>query len=356
MKHLFPILCVTGSDCVGKSGIQADIRTISDLGGYALTAITCLTTVKENGCLSIHDVDTSLIREQLTTTITAFHPKVAKVGLIRKASDVKVVRDEIIGCRHIVCSPGILSSDGKRLVGDEVLWSLKRELLPDVSLLMLRCDEAEIMLGMSICTDDEMISACRQLKKAGADWVLLRGGKQQVARLTALLYGDGVCEFFTSYNIEGWQRHGVGGALSSAIAVRLALGDDMMTAISRAHEYIHSCIVYAVDDENSSPRAADIYSQFVSLIAKYYTQSHDVTFYADKLSVSTRYLLRVTRKVVGKSPKQIICEYIVAEAKSLISTSRLPICVISERLGFSSQPAFCKFFVKHEGCSPSSIR
>ncbi len=356
MKHLFPILCVTGSDCAGKTGIQADIRTVSDLGGYALTAITCLTTVEENGCLSIHDIDSTLIREQLTTTMTAFQPKVAKVGLIRRASDIKIVRDEIVGCRHTVCSPGILSSGGKRLVDDDTLWAMKRYLLPEVSLLMLRCDEAEIILGMSIRTDEEMISACRQLRKAGAEWVLLRGGKHQADRLTALLYGEGTCEFFTSYNIEGWQRHGVGGALSSAIAARLALGDDMKTAIDRAHEYIHSCIVYAVEDDSCSPRSADVYSQFVSLVAKYYTEAHDVNFYADKLSVGTRYLLRVTRKVVGKTPKQIICEYIITEAKSLISTSRLPIYVIGERLGFSSQPTFCKFFMKHEGCSPSSIR
>ena len=201
-----------------------------------------------------------------------------------------------------------------------------------------------------------MLNAARRLHDMGAQWVLLRGGSHVKGQLTALLYGENKGRFFTSYNTEGWQRHGVGGALSTAIATRLGLGDDMETAIDKAHEYIHSQIVYAVSPEDKCLRPSDLYNRFLSLIAEHYQEAHDVGFYADRLCITSRYLSQVTDKVVGKTPKHVIADYVMSEAKVLLNSSRLTVQEIADKLGFSSQALFGRFFKSQEGCSPSAYR
>lgn len=356
MKNLLPILTITGSDSTGSSGVQADIKTISDFGGYALSAITCLTTRGSSGRQKVFDLSDEIIGEQVRNAIETFHPKVVKVGWIRNMSTVKILRDEIIGCRNIVCSPGIYSSKGNRLVNDATVSAIMSYIVPKSVLLILRCSEAELMLNRPVSSDEEMVEAAECFVRRGAKWVLLRGGRQTEGRFTALLYGEGFKQFFTTYNMEGWQRHGVGGALSSAIATRLAYGDDVPTAIRNAHEYIHSQVVYAVKEKIHSPRSADLYNQFLNIIVDHYQEAHDVAFYANRLAITSRYLSQVTDKTVGKSPKHVIAEYIISEAKSLLDNTRLPIQTIASHLGFSSQAAFCKFFKNHEGHAPTRRR
>lgn len=187
---------------------------------------------------------------------------------------------------------------------------------------------------------------------------MLRGGHIQEGHLTALLmHGDGH-RFFSSQNVMGWQRHGVFGALSSAIATRYAIGDNTVQAVANAHAYIHSRVVYAVSGTSASPllRPADIYNAFLSLLAGNYTLEHDVSFYAARLCVSPRYLRCVTDKTVGRSPKQVISDYILHEACSMLHGTRLTIQEISRHLGFSSQAQFARFFAKEKGCSPLSYR
>lgn len=175
-------------------------------------------------------------------------------------------------------------------------------------------------------------------------------------RLTALLYSPSSARFFTSLNTDGWQRHGVGGALSSAIATRLAMGDSVEEAVTRGHDYVHSQVVYAVSGEPRGGRAADIYAQLMSLIAAHYHKAHNVSFYAEQLHITPRYLSAVTRKAVGKSPKQVIDEYLAAESISLLRSSRLTVQQTAIRLGFASQSEFSKFFRRMHGLSPSEAR
>ena len=220
---------------------------------------------------------------------------------------------------------------------------------------MLRCRDAEKMLGISIRTDDDMLDAARRLHEMGAEWVLLRGARHIKDRLIALLYSQNKTQFFSSYNTEGWQKHGVAGALSAAITTRLGMGDDVPTAVRNAHDFIHSQVVYAKPDEMGG-RSIDIYNRFISLVAEHYRTAHDVAFYADRLCITTRYLSQVTDNVVGKSPKQIIADYLLSEAKTYLGTTRLTIQEIADRLGFSSQVLFCKFFKAQEKTSPSDYR
>jgi hydroxymethylpyrimidine/phosphomethylpyrimidine kinase len=242
------------------------------------------------------------------------------------------------------------------MVSDDVIDAVLKYLLPEALLLMLRQKDAEKLLGISIKTDEDMIEAAKRFQAMGAEWVLLRGARHTPGRLTALLFGKDTTQFFTSYNTEGWQRHGVAGALSAAITTRLGMGDDVPTAIRNAHDFIHSQVVYAKETDARNRRSIDLYNAFISLVAEYYRDAHDVRFYADKLCITTRYLSGVTDKVVGKSPKQIIADYLLNEAKNHLATTRLTIQEIADKLGFSSQALFCKFFKMQESTSPSAYR
>ena len=272
-----------------------------------------------------------------------------------ESETVRLLRNEVIATSRLVVAPGIFDSDGKQLVSDEVIDAFARYLIPEALLLMLRCKDAEKLLGISIKTDDDMLEAARLLHEMGAEWVLLRGARHIKGRLIALLYSQNKTQFFSSYNTEGWQRHGVAGALSAAITTRLGMGDDVPTAIRNAHDFIHSQVVYAKPDEMGG-RSIDIYNRFVSLVAEHYRSAHDVAFYADRLCITTRYLSQVTDNVVAKSPKQIIADYLLSEAKTYLGTTRLTIQEIADRLGFSSQALFCKFFKSQEKTSPSNYR
>ena len=296
-----------------------------------------------------------VVLKQVEEVISTFHPKAIKVGLVTDSKTVRLLRDEVIACRRLVVAPGIFDSDGRQMVSDDVIEAIARYLVPEALLLMLRCRDAEKMLGISIRTDDDMLDAARRLHEMGAEWVLLRGARHIKDRLIALLYSQNKTQFFSSYNTEGWQKHGVAGALSAAITTRLGMGDDVPTAVRNAHDFIHSQVVYAKPDEMGG-RSIDIYNRFISLVAEHYRTAHDVAFYADRLCITTRYLSQVTDNVVGKSPKQIIADYLLSEAKTYLGTTRLTIQEIADRLGFSSQVLFCKFFKAQEKTSPSDYR
>jgi len=340
------IFSINGSDSTGQSGIGADIQTIAALGGHALTAITCIED---------YALPSEVVLKQVEEVISTFHPKAIKVGLVTDSKTVRLLRDEVIACRRLVVAPGIFDSDGRQMVSDDVIEAIARYLVPEALLLMLRCRDAEKMLGISIRTDDDMLDAARRLHEMGAEWVLLRGARHIKDRLIALLYSQNKTQFFSSYNTEGWQKHGVAGALSAAITTRLGMGDDVPTAVRNAHDFIHSQVVYAKPDEMGG-RSIDIYNRFISLVAEHYRTAHDVAFYADRLCITTRYLSQVTDNVVGKSPKQIIADYLLSEAKTYLGTTRLTIQEIADRLGFSSQVLFCKFFKAQEKTSPSDYR
>ena len=346
MRTIPYIFSINGSDSTGQSGIGADIQTIAALGGHALTAITCIED---------YALPSEVVLKQVEEVISTFHPKAIKVGLVTDSKTVRLLRDEVIACRRLVVAPGIFDSDGRQMVNDDVIETIARHLVPEALLLMLRCRDAEKLLATNIKTDDDMIEAAKRLHRMGAEWVLLRGARHIKGRLIALLYSQNKTQFFSSYNTEGWQKHGVAGALSAAITTRLGMGDDVPTAVRNAHDFIHSQVVYAKPDEMGG-RSIDIYNRFVSLVAEHYRTAHDVAFYADRLCITTRYLSGVTDNVVGKSPKQIIADYIMSEAKTFLDTTCLTIQEIADRLGFSSQVLFCKFFKSQEEISPSNYR
>lgn len=356
MKTATPILSISASDSTGQSGIQSDIQTIAALGGYSLTAIACLSIKAGNEARTIRSLPADLVVEQTAAIIRHAHPKAIKVGLIADGNTIRRLRQEVIASPRLVIAPGIFDSDGTQMISDDAIRNIALHLVPEALLVMLRCKDAEKMLGMRILTNDDMEEAALRLQQTGAQWVLLRGGQTERGRITALLSSREGKQFFSSYNTEGWQQHGVSGALSAAITTRLAMGDNVATAIRNAHDFIHAQVVYAKEGDGRSLRAIDLYNSFVSLVSEHVTQAHDVAFYAGRLCITPRYLSQITDKVVGKTPKQIVADYLQSMARNYLKSSRLSMQEIADRLGFSGQVPFCKFFKHNEGVSPSEYR
>lgn len=350
------ILCINGSDSMGNSGIQADVKAAKDLGCYATTAVTSITVQNNTGIKDIHELPTELVEGQINAVYDDSIPNAIKVGMINNPEAIKSIRKYIVGCKNIVCSPVILASHGGCLMSNESIAALVRHIIPISKLLLLKCTDAGIILGRSISTDNDMVEAANALVDMGAEWVLLRGGIHMEGRINALLFSKTHQEFFSSLNISGWQKHGVGGTLSTAIASRLALGDEITASISNAHSYLHSQVVYASQKNATSLRPNDLYNSFLSVVANNYHNAHDVAFYADKLSITTRYLSQITGDISGRTPKQIIDTYILQEAEQLLTTTTQTIQQISNTLGFSSQVTFAKLFRTKKGKSPSAFR
>ncbi|MGM9714388.1 MAG: bifunctional hydroxymethylpyrimidine kinase/phosphomethylpyrimidine kinase [Prevotella sp.] len=356
MRNLTPILSINGSDGSGRAGVQADIRTITSLGAYALSVVTSVTVREESGIQRVHTLPEHLVSGQVSSVVACHRPAAVKIGMVRDSAAIHSLRDMLVGQKNIVLVPGLLTSRGEMLADEDSMKAIVRWLIPEARLLVMRCSEAELLLGVDIKTDDDMLAAALRLREMGARGVMLREGHIVDGILSALLLdSEGPC-FFSSRNTVGWQQHGVGAALSAAIATCLGQGDDLRTAISRAHDFIHTQVVYAVSGQERQKRPGDIFNDFMNLVAQHYRKHHAVAWYAHELSISTRYLSQSTSQMVGKSPKRIIDEYIANEAKVMIATSRLTMQEIAYALGYTSQSTFCRSFRSMTGMSPSKQR
>lgn len=330
--------------------MQLDLRVITEMGCRALTAATCIVM------RDVVNFPAHIIRQQIESVIAEGHPRAVKVGLVRTAEAAGVISEGIAGIRRIVVAPGIMASNNVQLVDDETIDAIRRRLVPMASLLVLRQVEAEKILGVGIATDQDMVAAAQSFINMGAEYVMIRGGRITEGRVSALLLGHDTKQFFSSYNIEGWKQHGVGGALSTAVATRLGMGDGVPDAVRNAHEFVHSRIVYSVGGDGKRLRPADIYNAFMNHLSNNYQRAHDVAFYANRLCITPRYLSRITNESVSKSPKQVIADYLMGEARQMLENSRLSVKEVSDGLGFQAVSVFCKFFKQQEGCTPGEYR
>lgn len=350
------VLSINGSDSMASVGVLADARVITELGGHALTAVTSVTVLDSQGQHAVYDLPADVVAGQVRATMHDQWPAAVKVGLLRHADTLAAMRSELVGHSCLVMAPGLTTSAGQPLADEGVARLWERDLFPLAALLLLRVAEAEAVLGMRVRTDGDMERAARLLASTGAGAVLLRGGRLSQDRLTAYLLCGTEGRFFSSANMEGWQRHGVGGALSSAIATRMAMGDTVAQAVTTAHAYVHSRVVYAVQNTSHAMRSADIYNQFMSLVAANYATEHNLSAYAARLAVTPRYLSMVTAHTVGRTPKQIFDTCLAQKASELLLTSHLTVQEVAQRLGFSSQASFCQFFSRVMGQPPSAYR
>ena len=318
-KDIQPILTITGSDSTGGSGVQSDIKTISELGGYAVSAITSITVQNTLGIQEFFDVPAEIVSGQIEAIMNDIQPSVVKVGMIRRVETLDVIIDALTKYRpdYIVYAPAIWSSNGDALMTEDVVSQIKYRLLPLCSVIVARKKENDIMLQ---------------------DSKLLRRAE------------DGGLRVFM---LDNANSHGLINRFSSALSVYLTQGKKMEESLAMAQDFIN---VELARERNLQGRSSDLYNQFISQVVNYCRTYSDVHFYADQLNVSSRYLAQVTRRISGKTPKNIIDEYIVKEIERELTTTTHTVQEIANSFGFSSQAHLTKFFKKMKGETPSMYR
>lgn len=319
MKVFYPILTITGSDSTGGSGVQADIKTISELGGYAVSAITSITVQNTLGIQEFFDVPAEIVSGQIEAIMNDIQPTIVKVGMIRRVETLGVVIDALTKYRpdYIIYTPAIWSSNGDALMTEDVVSQIKYRLLPLCSVVVARKKENDIIL--------------------------------QDTKLLRMAEGNGMKVFL----LDNANSHGLTNRFSSALAVYLNQGKKMEDALAMAQDFIN---VELTRESNLQGRSSELYNQFISQVNNFCRTYSDVHFYADQLNVSSRYLAQVTRRISCKTPKAIIDEYIVKEIERELSTTTHTVQEIANTFGFSSQAHLTKFFKKMRGLTPSEYR
>lgn len=319
MKTIQPILTITGSDSTGGSGVQADIRTISELGGYAVSAITSITVQNTLGIQAFFDIPAEIVSGQIEAIMNDIQPSIVKVGMIRRVETLEVVIDTLTKYRpdYIIYAPAIWSSNGDALMTEDVVSQIKYRLLPLCSVVVARKKENDIIL--------------------------------QDTKLLRMAEGNGMQVFL----LDNANSHGLTNRFSSALAVYLNQGKKMEDALAMAQDFIN---VELTRESNLQGRSSELYNQFISQVNNFCRTYSDVHFYADQLNVSSRYLAQVTRRISCKTPKAIIDEYIVKEIERELSTTTHTVQEIANTFGFSSQAHLTKFFKKMRGLTPSEYR
>ena len=319
MKVFYPILTITGSDSTGGSGVQADIKTISELGGYAVSAITSITVQNTLGIQEFFDVPAEIVSGQIEAIMNDIQPSIVKVGMIRRVETLEVVIDALTKYRpdYIIYAPAIWSSNGDALMTEDVVSQIRYRLLPLCSVVVARKKENDIILQ---------------------DTKLLRTAEDNGMKV---------------FLLDNANSHGLTNRFSSALAVYLNQGKKMEDALAMAQDFIN---VELTRESNLQGRSSELYNQFISQVNNFCRTYSDVHFYADQLNVSSRYLAQVTRRISGKTPKAIIDEYIVKEIERELSTTTHTVQEIANTFGFSSQAHLTKFFKKMRGLTPSEYR
>lgn len=287
-----PILTITGSDSTGGSGVQADIKTMSELGGYAMSAITSITVQTTLGIQQFYDVPATIVAGQIDAVMNDFQPEVVKIGLIRREDTLEVVVNALqkYRPRHVILDTVVLSSRGDTLISREMQDAIRCQLIPLCTLVIKK--------------DDGMM-------------------------------------------------HGLSNRYASAVAVFLNQGSSPDEAETKAKAYINTQVVRTNDLQG---RSSELYNELLDAIVEHHREASDVRYYADLLNVSSRYLAQVTRRISGKSPKAIIDDYLIHEIELQLKSTDNTVQEIAYRFGFSSQAHFTKFFKKLKGVSPTEFR
>ena len=239
------VLSIAGSDSGGGAGIQADLKTFSALGCYGMTAITAITAQNTQGVRAIHGVPPDMLRAQIDAVVEDIGVDAVKIGMLHAPEVVAVVVDAIRRYRlpHVVLDPVMVATSGDRLMAEETVQVLVRELFPLATVVTPNLDEAALLLGHPIPGIGALDDAARALLALGAPAVLLKGGHlpgDEVVDVLAL--PDGTLTHLRSPRIATHNGHGTGCTLSSAIAAQLALGHALPEAVKRARTYILGAI------------------------------------------------------------------------------------------------------------------
>lgn len=239
------VLIVAGSDSGGGAGIQADIKTVTALGGYAMTAISALTAQNTRGVFGVVPVAPEFIAQQMRLVLEDIGADTLKTGMLHSAPVIEAVVDVIEALAPhtpLVVDPVMVAKGGARLLEPDAVAALKRRLIVHASVLTPNIPEAEVLSGMTIRDPSEMRHAAQSLLTLGADAVLLKGGHLESDQIIDVLATPDGLKTFEDVRIDTASTHGTGCTLASAIATGLAQGLDIVGAVTRARAYVRRAI------------------------------------------------------------------------------------------------------------------
>ncbi len=233
------VLTIAGSDCSGGAGIQADIKTMTVHGVYAMSAITALTAQNTTGVYGVFEATPAFVGQQLDCIFQDIRPDAVKIGMVSNAGIIEVIAKKLGDYRaqNIVVDPVMVSTSGSRLISDDALDTLKEKLLPMATAITPNIPEAECLCGFAVHSTDDMLRAAKALEALLKGGIILKGGHLSDSADDLLLF-RGEAHWYHSARVENPNNHGTGCTLSSAIACNLALGHPLPEAFRRAKNYI----------------------------------------------------------------------------------------------------------------------
>ena len=241
-------LSIAGSDCSGGAGIQADLKTMTMNGVYAMSAITALTAQNTTGVTGILEVSPDFLRQQIDAVFEDIRPDAVKIGMVSSAELVEVIADRLTayGAERIVVDPVMVATSGSALMRTDAVKVLAAKLLPLSTVITPNIPEAEVLSSMTIRSEDDMAAAARAIWESYRCAVLVKGG-HSVNDANDFLYAEGAGRWFEGKRIDNPNTHGTGCTLSSAIAANLAKGYDLPAAVQKAKDYISGALAAMLD-------------------------------------------------------------------------------------------------------------
>lgn len=259
-------LSIAGSDCSGGAGIQADLKTMTLNGVFAMSAITALTAQNTTGVTGILEVTPEFLKKQIDAVFEDIRPDAVKIGMVASTGLIEMIAERLrfYKAENIVVDPVMVATSGSRLIEEDAVESLKKELLPLAAVVTPNIPEAEILSGMTIGNEEEMVKAAKIISETYHCAVLCKGG-HSINDANDLLYDGKTTHWFYGKRINNPNTHGTGCTLSSAIAANLAKGYELEDAVEKAKAYISGALADMLDlGKGSGPmnHAFDLAGEF----------------------------------------------------------------------------------------------
>lgn len=241
-------LTIAGSDSSGGAGIQADIKTMTCNGVFAMSAITALTAQNTTGVTAIQEVPPDFLKEQIKDVVTDIFPDAVKTGMVSSSALIKTIAESIreFNLKNIVVDPVMVATSGAKLISDEAIETLKKELLPLSTVITPNIPEAQVLYGSKITSEKEMQDAAEGISKKFNCAVLLKGG-HNLNDANDYLFDGTEGTWFYGKRIENPNTHGTGCTLSSAIASNLAKGISLAQSVKNSKDYISGALEAMLD-------------------------------------------------------------------------------------------------------------
>ncbi len=241
-------LTIAGSDSSGGAGIQADIKTMTMNGVYAMSAITALTAQNTTGVRAIQESTPEFLKQQIDAVFEDIYPDAVKIGMVASSELICVIADSLkyYHARNIVVDPVMVATSGSALMKTDAVHTLIEKLLPLAAVVTPNIPEAQVLSGMDILSKEDMHTAAKKIGNSYGCAVLLKGG-HSINDANDLLYADGEFTWFEGKRIHNPNTHGTGCTLSSAIASNLAKGYSLTQSVHRAKNYISGALAAMLD-------------------------------------------------------------------------------------------------------------